>query len=262
MIKLIATDVDGTLFPEGTSNPSPIIINSIKQAINAGIIFAFASGRSYESIVKAFPMFEDNAVFIANNGATITQNRKTIKTYAIEPPLVKEIINYMRSIPGSNNLITTENHSYSDSKDQEFINWIKNGYKIDLKVINDVMLINEPIVKLAMYDKNTDAADASIKAIQHFNNQISILGAGDHWVDFIGNDADKGNAVKFLQQKHKITPAETMTFGDNLNDLGLMSCADNSYAVYNGREEVKNAASYVLKKDDNAVINKIKELFS
>ena len=48
MIKLVASDVDGTLVPDGTFEINPEIYDVIKKLKEKGITFAAASGRQYE----------------------------------------------------------------------------------------------------------------------------------------------------------------------------------------------------------------------
>ena len=53
---------------------------------------------------------------------------------------------------------------------------------------------------------------------------------------------DKGNALLQIQSYFGICPEDTLAFGDNTNDIGLMRAAGISYAVENARPEVKEAA--------------------
>lgn len=260
MIKLIVTDVDGTLLTEGTSEPQPQITETVRKLINKGITFAFASGRSYESILGVFPELENEAVYISNNGACVTEKGNTIVSYSIDRETVAGVVDYIRSVSGSNILVTTEKYSYTESRDKEFIDWITYGYSTDLQCVDNVLDITEPILKLAMFIGGTDAAVAAVTAKKHFGHKIGIMGAGRHWVDFIRDDVDKGNAVMKLQEKLGVTGDETMTFGDNLNDIGLMKCARYGCAVFNARQEVKEAAHEILPDEDHAVLNRMREL--
>ena len=64
MIKLIVSDVDGTLVPEGTNSLNPEIFTLIRRLKSQGIYFAVASGRHKCSIEKMFATFflrEENA---------------------------------------------------------------------------------------------------------------------------------------------------------------------------------------------------------
>ena len=54
MIKLVVSDIDGTLVPEGTHNINPELFSVILELKNRGIQFAAASGRHWSSVDKAF----------------------------------------------------------------------------------------------------------------------------------------------------------------------------------------------------------------
>ena len=54
MIKLVASDIDGTLLPEGTDKINPEIFEVILKLKEKGILFAAASGRHYCSISRLF----------------------------------------------------------------------------------------------------------------------------------------------------------------------------------------------------------------
>ena len=52
MIKLIASDLDGTLLKEGTMDINPEIYEIIRKLKAKGIVFAAVSGREYDSIER------------------------------------------------------------------------------------------------------------------------------------------------------------------------------------------------------------------
>lgn len=64
-------------------------------------------------------------------------------------------------------------------------------------------------------------------------------------MDCTPHGADKKSAVAFLQEYLGISPEETCTFGDNINDIEMLKNAGYSYAVANAREEVQAAAKAV-----------------
>ena len=87
------------------------------------------------------------------------------------------------------------------------------------------------------------------------------MAAGERWVDFVGTDTDKGKALESIQRLMHITKEETMAFGDNNNDIGMMLCAGESYAVANAREEVKKAARHLTDRNvDDGVLKILKRL--
>ena len=68
MIKLIASDLDGTLLPEGTADINPEIFEVIGRLQAAGITFVAASGRTYGSIMSVFGQMEQELTVISDNG--------------------------------------------------------------------------------------------------------------------------------------------------------------------------------------------------
>jgi hydroxymethylpyrimidine pyrophosphatase-like HAD family hydrolase len=73
----------------------------------------------------------------------------------------------------------------------------------------------------------------------------------------------KGTTVKELQQLLNVTEAETMTFGDGLNDVELMQAATYSFAMSNAFEETKKAAAFVtISNDENGVLSTIEKILA
>ena len=68
MIKLVASDIDGTLLPEGTAQINPEIFEVIRKLKEKDILFAAASGRHYTSMSKLFEPVKHDMIFITENG--------------------------------------------------------------------------------------------------------------------------------------------------------------------------------------------------
>ena len=64
MIRLIASDLDGTLLPEGTADIDSKIYEVIRGLQRAGITFVAASGRNYESVMSVFGSMEKELTVI------------------------------------------------------------------------------------------------------------------------------------------------------------------------------------------------------
>ena len=73
-VKLIATDIDGTLLPEGTDRINPEIFDVILRLKEQGIVFVAASGRQYYSMAHLFEPVKQDMIFIAENGGCSTLN--------------------------------------------------------------------------------------------------------------------------------------------------------------------------------------------
>ena len=71
MIRLIASDIDGTLIPDSTPDLYPEMVEEIRSLSGRGILFCAASGRQLASIQNVFRDVMDQICYIAENGAHI-----------------------------------------------------------------------------------------------------------------------------------------------------------------------------------------------
>ena len=71
MIKMVASDVDGTLVPDGTFEINPEIFDVIKKLAEREITFVAASGRQYASLRKLFAPVADRILYIPDNGGFV-----------------------------------------------------------------------------------------------------------------------------------------------------------------------------------------------
>ena len=261
MMKLIVSDVDGTLLPEGTSDLNPELYDVIRTLKEKGILFVAASGRQYHSMLEVLAPVKDEILFAADNGACIKKQDEIVECHALNKELLKEIKEYLDGLEGIYVLASTTEGGYTECQEQWFIDKIKNGYGIALEPVNSLLDIEAPVTKVAVFCEGVDAAVLAAPAVQRFAGRASVMAAGAHWIDFMGENVDKGHAVAALQKKLGILPEETMAFGDNHNDISMLNCAKESYAVLNARAEVKEIAAHVLTEELSvAVLNVLKTL--
>ena len=85
MVKLIASDLDGTLLQNGARDVNPIVFDQIRTLKEHGILFAAASGRQYLNLRRLFTPVQDDIAYIAENGSLCIYNEETISKGIIEP---------------------------------------------------------------------------------------------------------------------------------------------------------------------------------
>lgn len=245
MIKLIATDIDGTLIQDSTPEVYPEILEEIKRLTEQGVLFACASGRQYGSISKMFRAVSDRIIYIAENGAHISYQGKTISLTQMRRDYVVELIGQLRELEDCEIVVSTPEGCLIESDNRAFLDLMRYGYHNDVRVVEDVLKENQPILKVAVYHKGSIRSLGESRLIPYWENRLQACMGGEEWVDFMDRTVDKGNALSAIQKYFGITRTETMAFGDNSNDLGLMHAAGESYAVANARPEIKEAAKYI-----------------
>lgn len=83
MIKLIATDIDGTLLKDGTLMIDPEYMTVIEKLTSKGIIFVACSGRQFISERKLFAPVCDKLLYITDGGTVVRTPHKILKVHTL-----------------------------------------------------------------------------------------------------------------------------------------------------------------------------------
>ena len=256
MIKLVASDIDGTLLPEGTAQINPEIFEVIRKLKERDILFVAASGRHYTSMSRLFEPVKNDIIFITENGAYVCCRGYTMLEQVLDWEQVCQWVREVRCIPGTSFTLDTKEGFYTESSDPEFLDLIRKGYRSRIDQVEDALSRELKVNKMAVYRKENIGEVARL-LIPRWEDRLHCVISGDVWVDFMNMDTNKGNAIRSIQQTLKISPDETMVFGDNHNDLEMIRSATESYAVGNAAEAVKKAAKYVADTNVNDGVLKV-----
>lgn len=257
MIKLVASDIDGTLLVEGTNQLNPALYETIRALHKKGVSFAAASGRQYSSIRRLFEPVKDEIFFIAENGSYVVYQDIAIQQVIMNREQCEKLIREIRKMEGCELTVASFDCMYVETKDEQFIDWLVNGYRNDLQIVDDVLALDIPINKISIY-KRSGVEDIAEEVIDRWKGAFKSVVAGAVWIDFMDYRADKGSALRMLQRLYGVARDETMAFGDNENDLGMLAAAGESYAVGNARESVKRKVKHIA--DENVNDGVLKEL--
>ena len=99
MIKLIVTDIDGTLVKDGTLDINPEYMDVIKKLTEKGIHFVACSGRQYCSERQLFAPVKDRIFFISDGGTLIRTSEKILKVYTLSAEIWKNMARRRSSAP-------------------------------------------------------------------------------------------------------------------------------------------------------------------
>ncbi len=230
MIQYIASDLDGTLLPDGGQDMNPEIFDLILQLKEKGIRFIAASGRQYHSIRQLFLPVQEDISYITENGSLCLHQGQVIHRGTIERELGLRIIDTRKEFPDCHTLLSCESRAYTDSRNPDFIHHMRDVLHNDIAFVDDLHKIQEPFLKLAICDPNgTDRMEPFLK--ERFSSEIRVVTAGRIWVDFLAPDADKGKALEVLLKHLNIPPENGIAFGDQQNDTEMLRFAGTGYAM-------------------------------
>ncbi len=259
MIKLIASDIDGTLVPDGSHELNPELYDVILKLRAKGIQFAAASGRQWLSIESIFEPIKEKVFYLSDNGAYVGCHGRRLYVNPIERKTIMDMVQDVRNMDGLDVMICGPDVIYTETDNQEFLDWMVNGYKFHVKQVEDLTRVESEFIKISVYRK-TDVEAHTRTLREKYADRLKMTIAGDMWMDCMRPGINKGQAVKLLQDSLGIKPEETMAFGDQLNDIEMLKQAYYSFAVGNAREEVKAAARFRTDTNVNDGVLKILKL--
>ena len=255
MTKLVASDIDGTLLPEGTKDLNPEIYDIILGLKKHDIHFVVASGRQLDSQQQLFASVANDISYISENGAICMHEGQKFVISELNRDFAMCIITEVEKRPNCKLAISTPSTQYIKSGDSEFYKYICDHLSYNITVIDSFRDIDEAIVKIAFLDEVTTQ-----ESYEHFESlfgeQIKIANAGNSWIDFIPFDSNKGTALKFILEKMNLTPADAISFGDQQNDIEMLEYTEKSYAMAHAKLDIQKHATDIT----DSVEKTLKEL--
>lgn len=269
MIKLIASDMDGTLLDEKMTI-SPATAQAIKTAQARGVVFAIATGRQKKEILPLLEEAGIKAPLITQNGGQVyDKNGKEQFSIAIDATVAKTLINELKQ-SGLYFEVITNFGVYSDSLTNRITNFahllvhnsnstfdqalIAAQNRPEIKDINFIdnyqRLLDDPTQKIIKFVAFApDDISQLTKLTQKFAaiDEIVITQSAKTNIEINHKNAQKGIALTKLAQELKVDLKDVMAIGDNNNDVSMLKVAGVSYAMANGSDEVKKIAKYQTK---------------
>ena len=184
MIKLIASDLDGTILLNGAQSVDASLIKTIDRIVDMGYIFAPASGRQINSLRTLFSPIADKLMYIGENGALVKYKGNTIVKNAMNKDLALEIIEDVMKQPNCEVLISGEDVAYIKPKTKEYYDRMTKIVKYKGKIVDDFSQIQEDILKIVK-DMNPDGIESNYIYIDKDNNEFDEC---EKWNRFAKNN--------------------------------------------------------------------------
>lgn len=263
MIKLIASDLDGTLLQNGAQELSPRAIDLIHRLTRKGICFVASSGRQYVNELHLFDAIKDEISYIAENGSVCIHNGKVISRTFIEPELAQRILKKIKQDGKFDIVISQEDACFIEGTNPAFVNHIFNVLKNKTEIVDDICQVEGPILKIAIcnMDDGPNMLNKYLKYLQElFGDEIKVVTSGNIWIDFITPGTNKGTALQSLLDVLHIRPEECIAFGDQYNDVEMLQLAGTSYSMKNAAPGMSRYSTYVTDSVEDVLESILKEL--
>lgn len=258
-IKLVALDLDGTLF-DNSSRISKRNLTAIRSITDKGIHVVISTGRPFEGI--PFDQIKGTGInyAITANGSGIYEisTGKCLYENAMDEELVTPILNF---------LLTRDIHmdAFIGGKGYTPVQCVETAQKLTVpssiknyiittrtRLDNILQFIHENQLKVQKMTLNFyPAADGTLidrETVRKFlvsNPSITTVCGGYNNLEFTRADANKGVGLRKLAEILGVNPDATMAIGDTENDLAIIEAASIGVAMGNATDAVKARADYV-----------------
>ena len=250
MIKMVVTDVDGTIY-----NPKIGITKEVKDCIlhlkNNGVKFVIATGRTYLSAKYIADMIGVKCPLVSYQGGMINSYEgQILDVKYLNPDIARKIVNDFRKRNIHLN-VYVEDKLYVENDDDYIKNYI--GDKgIDYFKVNsfDELDFNK-LNKLLAIKYDEKFIDDLILELKNKYSEIYTVKSFMYFCEISNKDATKGNALKFLANKYGLNKEEVLAIGDQNNDIEMIEMAGVGVAMGNGTLQIKERADYVTEQIEN-----------
>lgn len=262
MIKLIASDLDGTIINHENSCAKETV-EQIERVRKMGVAFAISTGRPIASMfhyLKEWGLDGHVDYIIGSNGGEILDvaKNKYVITYALEPEVLKDILTLYQDLPMIPTLYAGDVLYVETITDFTTSICKLEGMKEKQGHIHD--LIEKPEIKL-MYIVDPENMEMIEKFhADHPDERYIAFKTAPFLFEFTHPLIAKDVGLRILQEIMHISNDEMMAFGDTTNDIEMLQHVKYGIAMNSGSDDAKSVAFDICGGiEENGVANYLKQ---
>lgn len=243
MIKLIATDIDGTIL-KFNFEFNQEVKDCIKKLTADGVKVVLVTGRMHSATDYIAEELGLDTPIVSYQGGLIKHEGEILYEKNLDPKCAKEIIKWAKKNDVHLNLYMNDKlyvekddaiiRRYTGERCAGFI--VESFDEIKLERINKMLAIDfEDENKVTMWK---DYLEAKF-------DDIHVVKSTPYFCEICHPQAKKSDAVNFLREYWELEKEEILTIGDQNNDIELLKAGGIKVAMGNATEELKAVADYV-----------------
>ncbi|MFA7724624.1 MAG: Cof-type HAD-IIB family hydrolase [Candidatus Izemoplasmatales bacterium] len=260
MYKLVAMDLDGTLFNQA-KKISPANLAAINDLKARNINIVIASGRTYNDIMELVSQLDlenyNKGYVIGYNGVIAAKTKpyqiifkKTINGYDVRRIAgLVESFGFKMHVFCDNQILLSEHIERITKSDRDLI-----ATAVTMPMTNYTG--PDEVYKVLILDDETKLNTFQSQIPKPFFADYTIVKSASTLLEFAHLHGSKGNALAKLAQHLHLKQEEIMAFGDEENDISMLQYAGLGIAMGNAKESVKEKARAITKSniDDGVAI--------
>ena len=271
-VKLIALDMDGTLF-NSQNEISKKDRKTLKRATEAGVAVAVATGRAYTELPIEM-LYEAGICYaITGNGSAVYRlpEKECIFSDCLDNEVVCTIISELKQLDiyydiYVDGLVYCPKSVCHNIRKMDMPESLHEHIERTRIVVDDLedyirscgKSVEKTTLNFAYLEDGTCLGKAESAAILDRYPQVEYLSGGFHNWEFTRAGVNKGTGLRFLAERLGVPMNLTMACGDSENDLSMLRAAQVAVAMENAKPAVKEESNYItLSNNESGVAHAI-----
>ena len=266
-IKIIATDMDGTLLDPQGQLDLPRLEKILDQLDQRGIRFVIATGNEVHRMRQLLKYLVERVVLVVANGARIFENNELLQAQTWDDAMVDRALDHFKGRECQNQFVVTAMNGGFVKKGTVFTELDKfMTPEMIEKLYQRMNFVDEfdpnlfgGVLKMSMV-VGEERLDSVLQEINDlFDGHVRAVSSGYGCIDILQDGIHKAWGLVELLKRWNLKPEQIMAFGDSENDIEMLELAGISYAMENAEERVKEIATEVAPANSQAGVYQVLE---
>ncbi|MGI9015830.1 MAG: HAD family hydrolase [Euzebya sp.] len=252
MLRMIATDIDGTLLrSDGTVSARTRA--AVAAVENAGLTFVLVTGRPPRWLAPVRDQLDHRGVAICANGALVMDlhSEKVVQVNAFEADVARTVLKHLRTI--SDQLGFGVEWPDGFAHERNYPRGIRQSEMVAhavTGVTEDEEFFARPVIKFLVRGEGQVIEDLAAAASDLTQGLATVTWSGIGLLEISAADVTKASALEHFAKSQGISADEVVAFGDMPNDLAMLTWAGLGVAVANAHPLVLQAADQTTSSND------------
>ncbi len=247
MIKVVATDLDGTLLPTAKAVPTRTLAAlAAVQALGAHVVPVTA--RSPRTTVPIMEEFGIEGFAVCGSGSLIYDARegRIVERRPLDTSVASQIIEALRrAVPGVMFAAERDLHFFREPTFESPV--------VPMLETDALDIVADPVTKLiARHPDHLDGAFLNVvsSVAAGVSVDVTVAHSGGSWIEILATGVSKASALASLCERLGVVQHEVVAFGDLMIDVPMLEWAGLGVAMGNASAEVQAAADEVTSTND------------
>jgi Cof subfamily protein (haloacid dehalogenase superfamily) len=251
-VKIIALDLDDTLLNRNLKI-TPRTVAALRKAAGNGIFIVLCSGRTENAILPFIRVLDiagmqTGRYLIAVNGASVFDLHTRLPIYTRR--LSSEVLQFVyheaaaRGLPAQ---VYDPSTIYA-SVDNDLTRLDSKLCGLRLKIVDDFSTFIAGGFPKMVIPADPEKIKDFLPYLQHeLSGRAEVFISKPYFLEVMPPGCGKGEALLWLADKLALPQAQTMAFGDSMNDESMIVKAAYGVAMCNGLPEIQEKADFITR---------------